>query len=326
MPALSSGRYHIKWTQLASLPIPLYDAYVAVQHHKIYVTGFNSPVEGAKHQVYVYNTNTNLWGQLPLSGHYYGIPQFIGGKLVIIGGCSSATKRMTNKVSTFAENSQTWTSYYPDLLSVRSKPGVVSHLEYVIVARGAKPKPRDNSTAVVQDDIEIPNWMENLQWKKICIKLPTPMYGFTPTISDDHLLIVGYCGAGNYKSAYEIPVANIIASIDQQCNSDTCKWTEVTAADHWFTSLVPNSSPPVIAGGRNKIGTVTTGDIMMYKRIEKMWDKVGILSSTRSVIAIASVSYNGIIVIGGYVKGSTAAITSSSSVTVVELGQAELLQ
>ena len=30
MPALSSGRYHIKWTQLANLPIPLYDAYVAV--------------------------------------------------------------------------------------------------------------------------------------------------------------------------------------------------------------------------------------------------------------------------------------------------------
>ena len=97
MPALSSGRYHIRWTQLADLPVPLYDAYVAVQHHKIYVTGFNSPVEGAKHQVYVYNTNTNLWGQLPLSGHYYAIPHIIGGKLVIIGGCSSATKKMTNK-------------------------------------------------------------------------------------------------------------------------------------------------------------------------------------------------------------------------------------
>ena len=39
MPALISGRYHVKWTQLADLPAPLYDPYVAVQHHKIYVTG-----------------------------------------------------------------------------------------------------------------------------------------------------------------------------------------------------------------------------------------------------------------------------------------------
>ena len=52
------------------------------------------------------------------------------------------------------------------------------------------------------------------------------MYGFTPTISDDHLLIVGYYGAGNggtdlnnYKGAYKIPVANITASIYQQHNS-----------------------------------------------------------------------------------------------------------
>ena len=53
MPALTSGRYHIKWTQLADLPAPLCFTYTAVQHHKIYVTG-DSPIEDAIHQVYVY--------------------------------------------------------------------------------------------------------------------------------------------------------------------------------------------------------------------------------------------------------------------------------
>ena len=114
MPALTSGRYHIKWTQLADLPVQLFAAYVAIQQHKIYVTG-DSPVEDAIHQVYVYDINTDQWGQLPPSGHYYGIPHIIGGKLVIIGGRLSATKKRTNKVSTFDEDSQTWTTYYPDL-------------------------------------------------------------------------------------------------------------------------------------------------------------------------------------------------------------------
>ena len=131
MPTLASGRYYIKWTQLANLPVPLFYAYVAVQHHKIYVAGGVSPVEDAEHQVYVYDINTDQWGQLPPSGHYYGVPHIIGGKLVIIGGRLSATKKMTNKVSTFDEDSRTWTSHYPDLLSVKSKPGVVSHLEHV---------------------------------------------------------------------------------------------------------------------------------------------------------------------------------------------------
>ena len=134
----------------------MYALHAAIKDKKVYITGGASPVEDAVHQVYMYDVNTDQWSYLPPSGHYYGIPQVIGGKLTIIGGRLSATKKRTNKVSTFDEESQTWISYYPDLLSVRSKPGVVSHLEHVIVAGGA----RDDHT-LAQDDIEVLNWIEN---------------------------------------------------------------------------------------------------------------------------------------------------------------------
>ena len=324
MPTLTSGKYHIKWTQLADLPAPLFDAHVAVQHYKIYVTG-DSPVEDAKSQVYVYDINIDQWGQLPPSGHYNGIPHIIGGKLVIIGGRLSVTKKVTNKVSTFDEDSQTWTSYYPDLLSVRSRPGVVSHLEHVIVAGGARPTAEDENTPV-KDDIEIFNWIENSHWRKVFIKLPVPMYGFTPTISEDHLLIVGYGGADlrAYKGAYKLPVANITASIDQQYNSDTpTKWTELTAADHLYTALVPSSSPPVAVSGDDITGT--TADIKMYDNSNKSWKKIGSLTSPRSLAAVAAVYNNAIIIIGGCTETDTKANAKSSSMTVVELGQDELL-
>ena len=327
MPALTSGRYYIKWTQLADLPVPLFDPYVAVQHHKIYVTGA-SPVQDALHQVYVYNIITGQWSQLPPSGHYLGIPHIIGGRLAIIGGRLSATKKRTNKVSTFNEDSQTWTSnYYPDLLSVRSKPGVVSHLEHVIVAGGARPTAEDDNTPVVQDDIEVLNWIENSYWRKVSIKLPVPMYDFTPTISDDNLLIVGYSGAEiRYNGAYKIPVANITVSIDRQHNSDTpTKWTALNLYDHWDTALVPSSSPPVVVGGRDHIddGGTPTADIKMYDNSNKSWKKIGSLSSARSWVAIAVVYNNAIVVIGGCTKVDTLANAKSSSLTVVE--QAELL-
>ena len=328
MPTLTSGRYQIKRTQLANLPVPLRDAFVAVQHHKIYVTGGNGPVEHAKHQVYVYDVNTDQWGQLPPSGHYKGIPHTIGGKLAVIGGRLSATKMMTNKVSTFDEDSQTWTSYYPDLLSVRSKPGVVSHLEHVIVAGGGRLTAEDDDTPVVQDDIEILNWIENSHWRKVSIKLPVPMFAFIPTISDDHMLIVGYCGVDmlSYSGAYKIPVANIIASIDQSHNGDTpTKWTKLTATDHVYTALVPSSSPPVVVGGQDITGAISTADIKMYDNSNKSWKKIGSLSSARSSVAVAAVYNNAIVVIGGCTKGDTTANADSSSLTVVELGQAELL-
>ena len=327
MSALTSGRYHIKWTQLANLPVPLYGAYVAVQDKKVYVTGRNSPCKDFSHQVFVYDINTDQWGQLPPSGHYYGIPHIIGGKLVIIGGRLSATKKRTNKVSTFDEDGQTWTSYYPDLLSVRSRPGVVSHLEHVIVVGGGRPTAENDDTQVVQDDIEIFNWIENSFWRKIFIKLPVPMFGFTPTVSDDHLLIVGYNGTGkmDYRNAYKLPVAKI-TSIDQQYKSDTpIKWTELTMADHWFTALVPSSSPPVVVGGEDETGTIPTADIKMYNKTNNSWKKIGSLSSSRSGVAVATVCNNAIIIIGGCAKVEATANAEPSILTIVELGQAELL-
>ena len=314
---------------MADLLVPLYDAYVAVDQHKIYITGV-SPIENAIHQVYVYDTNNDQWTQMPPSGHYLGIPHIIGGKLVIIGGRLSSTKRRTNKVSTFDEKSQTWRSFYPDLLSVRSKPGVVSHLEYVIVAGGDK----GDDITVTQDNIEVLNWIENSHWRKVVIKLPAPIYGFIPTISDDYVLMVGYYGTEklscygteklSYNGAYKIPVARIVASIDQADKSDiSAKWIELTVTDHWRTAIIPSSSPPVVVGGDDKTGTITS-DIKMYDNTNRSWKKIASLPSARCSVAVAMPYSNAIIVIGGSAKGGTMANRNSSSLTTVELGQVEL--
>ena len=318
--SLTSGRYHVKWTQLADLPVPLYNVYAAVLHHKIYVTG-RSSVEDAYHQVYVYNIDTNQWGQLPLSGHYYGIPHVIGDKLTIIGGYWSSTMKMTNKISTFDEDSQTWTSYFPDLLSIRGRPGVVSHLEHVIVAGG---KCIDERT--IQDDIEILNWMENSHWRRVAIKLPVAMYNFIPTIFDDSLLIVGYYGADRAvkRSAYKLSIANVTALFDEQ--HDSCSFTEIIAPTHLLTALVPNSSSPAVVGGWKQTDNASTADIEMYDNSDHLWKNVGSMSFARSEVAVAAVYSNAIIIIGGCTKVDTIANRQSSSLTVVELGQAECVE
>ena len=278
-----------------------------------------SSVEGAKHQVYVYNTDNDQWGQMPPPGHYYGIPHVIGDKLAIIGGRLSTNDKVTNKVSTFDENSQTWTSYYPDLLSVRSQLGVVSHLEHVIVAGG-----KLNRNTIL-DDIEILNWMENSHWRRVPIKLPVPMLDFIPTVTDDHMLIVGYCGADRkpHRGAYKLSVANI-TSVDQQHSETSSRWIDLTPVTHTFTTLVPSSSPPVIVGGWLHSNKTSTADINMYDNSDHSWKNIGSLSSPKGMVGIA-VHNNAIIVIGGCTKGDHKVNYKSSCLTVVELGQTELL-
>ena len=142
-----------------------------------------------------------------------------------------------------------------------------------------------------------------------------------------YIYIVGYANVDRNRDnrAYKIPVANITASIDQQHNSDTpTKWTELITADHWCTALVCSSSPPVVVGGQDTTA-MPTADIKMYDNSNKSWKKIGSLSSARSRVAVAAVYNNAIIIIGGYTETDTPANVESSSVMVVELGQAKLL-
>ena len=64
----------------------------------------------------------------------------------------------------------------------------------------------------------------------------------------------------------------------------------------------------------------------VYDNFNKSWKKIGSLSSARSHVAVAAVYNNAIIIIGGCTKGGSMANAKSSSVTVVELVQAELFR
>ena len=312
LPTLTSSKYHIKWKQLAEIPAPLRRTHVAVQGGKVYVTGGISPVKDARLQVFVYEIDNDRWGQLPTPDHYYAIPHIIGGKLTLIGGRLIATTKLTNKVSTFNQTKQSWVSYYPNLLSARNRPGVVTHLEYVIVAGG-------RGDDAILDDIEILDWIENSEWKKVSIHLPVPMCALQLTISDDNVFIVGYVNAkmNHNRHVYELPVTVITNSADQQCAST--RWVEVGETIHWRSSVVTGLSPLTVVGGYNAINK-TKEDIMMYDKSTQKWKKIDFLSFARCRAAVTAISNNAIIVIGGCTSVHD---HKSTSLSVVELGQVE---
>ena len=342
MPALTSGRYHIGWTRLANLPAPMYDPYVTIQDKKIYVTGGTSPEDNAFDQVYIYDINADQWDRIPPSGQCGGIPQIIGGKLAVIGGHLTESRLDTNKVSTFDEASEAWISYYPDLLSARSRPGVVTHLEYVIVAGGvksdSKPIVQDNSDSksivqdeskpIVQDDIEVLNWIENCNWRKVSINLPVPMYAFTPTICDDYLLVVGYTGADvkRYKNSFKILISDIIKLVEPcqpEAKDPRTKWIPMADTTYLHAAPVRNFPTPTVVGGEDQNGT-TTGEIEIYDSGTNSWRNLTALSSARSsVAAVAVSSNNALVVIGGYTEGDSIDNALDSSLDTVEWGKAE---
>ena len=149
------------------------------------------------------------------------------------------------------------------------------------------------------------------------------MCAFKPTVSDDNLLIIGYANIemNSHSSAYKIPVATIIASINKPCSESTsAKWIELITPNHWKTTIVPTSSPPVIVGGENS-EDMSIADINMYDESAQAWKHIGSLSSPRSYTAIVAVHDNAIIIFGGHTEGGGVAKAKSSSLQATELGQ-----
>ena len=313
--ALTSGRYQIEWTQLADLPIPLYSACTCatVQGQKIYVAGYNTPFTNELQHVYMYDVTTDCWDQLPSPFQYYGVPHIIGGKLCIIGGRLCATNERTNQVVTFDEPTHSWMRYYPNLCLARSGPGVITHLEHVIVAGGAS----GSDDYTVLDDIEVLNWIENSHWVKASVRLPVPMFNLKMTIFTDSIFIVGYGNASRMweKGVFKIPINSVTI-----LNDKDAQWSQVTESFQWNTSPLPNSSPPLIIGGHD--GRRTTADIRIYDATSTTWKPIDSLTNSRGSVAVAMVSDNAIVVMGGH---RDAYDFDLSSVSWVEMGQAVLL-
>ena len=275
-----------------------------------------APDDDTYEYVYVYDINNNQWDRLPPSGQYRSILQIINSKLTVIGGRDNTTKKRTNKVTTYNNNS--WSNEYPNLLKARSMPGVLTHLDYVIVAGGAL----DDNT--YSDDIELLNYKQSSHWVIARMKLPVAMWAPSLTISNDTLYIVGYSRAiGRTSAAYGVSVDMVISSAAQLTSNQTTHWTKLPKAPHGATAIIPNCSPPVIIGGQDK-QYVPTVDIRVLDVPNNSWKKIASLTTARAATAVVPINHDSILVIGGYTGGSSVKEAKAHSISRVEKGSVRL--
>ena len=276
----------------------------------------DAPDDDTLDYVYVYDINGNQWDRLPPPGQYKGRLQIINSNLTVIGGRDNTTRKRTNKVTTYNNNS--WKNIYPNMIKARVRPGAVTHLDYVIVVGGGL----DDNT--FSDDIEVLNYKQSSHWVIARMKLPEPMWLPSFTISDDLLYIVGYSDAeGRTDAAHKVPVDIIITSSSAQLTSNyTAHWTKLPPAPHYHTAVVPNSCPPVIIGG--SIQGVPTVNITVLDVLNNSWKKIASLTTPRDCTAVVPINRDSILVIGGCSGGRGTEGGKALSISLVERGTVRL--
>ena len=292
----------------------MYDAYIAMSNGTIYCTGTGCNADN-DNEVYCYDTKSNQWKQLPRPGHSLGVMHMVDNKLTIFGGIDPATNNRHNKVTTYNSTTNSWYSCYPDMLHNRSKPGVITSDDHVIVMGGK------SSPDTFLDSIEVMKYRQQLQWKEVSVHLPVPMFAIKPTISGGYITIVGYSSDRRYTTFHQITTEEIISSLDQQLSTGavTGQWKELSPAAHYFTTTVPYSNPPVIIGGQSHVDQCFVG-VSLYDSSKNSWRKVDSLTSARLFVGVALLNSNTIILIGGTTGGVGVEGARASSLPTVEIG------
>ena len=310
MEALQTKQYHFKWDKCADLPRTMYEASVVVDDNNVYVTAGSAPEDETHNNVYQYNITTDQWNTLPPPGHRFGVLCMVDNRLSIFGGSGSVTRKYHNKVSTYNRDTNSWSQTYLGMIHERFKPGVVVHSDHLMVMGG------QYESKKLLDSIETMNWRQISPWREVSTKLPVPMWNIKPTITGEHLLIVGYGDAGGRsKGSYQLLVSTITSSSDQVAS----QWEKLSLAPHYYTTTVPSSNPPLIIGG-NDVKGVATSDISLYDTSKKSWIQVDSLISTRKSVGVATINNNTIIVVGGTSGGLGVKAAEAASLPIVEIG------
>ena len=250
---------------------------------------------------------------------YYGIPVNINDQLTIISGRSSTPPyKVINWVVTFSDNR--WKNIYPNLSVARWLPAVVPYHQYVIVAGGQGDD--DN----LLDSIEVFN-ITTSHWIIIGTHLPQPMWHISATMCADSFIIVGYAGADEYyNSSYMITANDIISkhqqtqqSLTSSTDNDNTQWHRMANAPYWKTSLVPNTSPPIIIGGSDEQFN-TVNDITLYDDTSNGWKKISTIPINCASTIVAVINQS-IIVMGGCSNAKTAETRDATALSDVNIGQ-----
>jgi len=251
--SLASGKYKIKWTKCQDLPVAMRGAYSTIIDDVMYIGGGYCSDRNDLFYIFMYYLKENKWTRLPTRlPQQAGVVVNINNKLTVLGGWDHITTRSTNKVITLQDDH--WTSLYRDMNSARERPAVASHHQYTIVAGGC------DHVDVVLDTIEVFNIITN-QWtiSKTC--LPQPMWKISAATCNNSLVIAGYHDkeSSSVTAVHITTIDDITDHSTTSSSTDDNKWTNLTDAPYWGTTIVPDTTPPVIVGGEDQYYNTTDG-------------------------------------------------------------------
>ena len=249
------------------MPFDMGGSIQAVAIGDVFVGGGESLAKAAI--VMVYSVQTCSWRILPTGETYWFGMAAVNNQLVLVGGKSTSTGRVTNVLVAWDEMSRTWTRPFPMMPTARLSPSAISYKKWLIVAGG-----RDEGYSLL-NKVELLDTVSG-QWHEGS-PLPTKCSSMSSAINGNMwYLSGGRSSEGDNKRVFSVCLHELISqAISQSAGSTSSPWQTLPEPP------LTHSTVLILNGALLTVGGVDSSSIHLYQPGRRSWVKVGDLPEQR---------------------------------------------
>ena len=241
--------------------------------------------------VMVYSLQTGTWRSLPpYESRWFGMA-VVNNQLVLVGGESKSTRRVTNVLSLWDERSQTWTHPFPVMPTARCSLSVISYQKWLVTAGGEDERGYSNKVELL--DTLSGQWYEGSPLPKVCSDMSSAISGNMWYPSGGLTSI-----AESNKHVFSVCLDVLIS----QAVSQSAGTTSPPTPSPWQTLTelpVTHSTALITRGSLLTFGGGYSSAIHLYQPSRKSWVKVVDLPTQRRTCACIVLPSGEMFVAGG---------------------------
>ena len=265
------------------------DVYFGGGGDDVYVGGGGGFVQNAA-TVMVYSVQTGSWRTLPPSETYYFGMAAANNQLVLVGGRSTLTRKVTNVLVAWDDVSRKWTRPFPAMPTERYLTSPTFYQQWLVVAGGKNLRRTPLNKVEILDTVS-GQWYEGSPLAAICAKMSSAINGNMWYLSGR-----SYSQGAN-KCVLSVCLNELISqAVSQSAGSTSSPWQILPEQPLEYSTVLILNGALLTVGGEN------SSSIHLYQPGRRSWVKVGDLPYQRWECACTVLPNGEMFVAGGTTK------------------------
>ena len=302
-PGTARSQSPLLWKGCARIPSGFVRPNVVVKGTTVFVGGGSGSSLEISRTIFEYNTESDVWSNLPLAPYDTFALVVVGDTITTIGGVSEYST-VTSALASFEENSRKWGRKFPAMPTERCASSALATDTHLIVIGGINIDGSRESYSNVVEILEFSTFV----WSRAAPAI-APMSYMSITLCPARrrlYLTGGLTEQGSIRTIFGCQIDRLLHSIQDGNttaghNVTGMVWEIITDAPYFRSGCVAVNGKLISASGLDGDQKITNC-LHVFNPDANLWQSLGVMPASRTSCSMAVLDNDRLIVVGGYIN------------------------